>query len=355
MFILLRGAEVFAPEPSGRQDVLVSNGKIIRVGSLDPSPLAASGLGLEVVDAQGFLAVPGLVDPHEHFLGGSGDSGFGSQTPELGWEELARAGITTAVGCIGTDTVTRNMPALYGRAAYFRAHGFNAFLWTGGYHLPPATLTGSVLEDLLYVEPVIGAGEVAVSDHRTAGPSPWDLARLASEARVGGLLTGKAGVTHIHVGAGKRRLGDLRELLEREELPPESLYPTHIERSEALMLEAIGLAKGGVPVDIDVVDRDLAKWLRFYLDHGGPPERLTLSTDAPIGKPENLLAQIRGCVRQHSVPLAQILPMATSNTARVLKLTGKGQIAEGADADLLLLNAGLEIQRVMLAGRFIDV
>ena len=84
------------------------------------------------------------------------------------------------------------------------------------------------------------------------------------------------------------------------------------------MREAIELAGRGSYVDIDTVERDLPKWLRFYLNNGGNPARLTVSSDASINSPQSLLAQIRACVLEHGFSFEQTLALATANTAAVL-------------------------------------
>ena len=145
--------------------------------------------------------------------------------------------------------------------------------------MPPRTLTGSIRTDLMYISEVIGAGEIAIADRRSTAPTTAELARLVSDAYVGGILSGKRGPVHFHVGEAKERLGKLRELLSEHEVQPESLYPTHVERNEALVREAIDLTRRGVTVDMDVMEEDLAIWAPFYLKNGGDPSRLTISSE----------------------------------------------------------------------------
>jgi beta-aspartyl-dipeptidase (metallo-type) len=210
----------------------------------------------------------------------------------------------------------------------------------------------SVREDILFISEVIGAGEVAVSDARSTGHDAREISKVVKDAYVGGLLSRKCGVTHFHVGEGSARLKLLRTLLEDYEISPELIYPTHIERSEELMREAIELAARGSYVDIDTVDRDLPKWLRFYLDNDGNPARLTVSSDASINSPQSLLGQIRACVLEHNFSFEQTLALVTKNTAAVLKLARKGQLEVGRDADVLVLHKNsLEVKDVIAQGR----
>jgi beta-aspartyl-dipeptidase (metallo-type) len=352
MLTLIENGEIYAPEPQGRKDVLLAADRIARIGEIDRRAVEALGLELAVIDATGCLVTPGLIDPHEHLTGGSGEQGFSAQTPEIFLSELISAGITTVVGCLGVDTTTKTMPALLARAKALHEEGLTAFIYTGGYNVPPTTLTGSVRNDLLFVEEVIGAGEIAISDLRAAEPDVESLARLVTDAYIGGMLSKKAGITHFHVGDGKRRLEPLRRLLEEYEVEPAWLYPTHVERNEGLMEEAVELMKRGVTIDIDTVEEDLAKWLAFYLERGGDIARLTASSDASISSPHTLYSQVRDCIINGRFTIEQALRLVTSNTARVLKLDGKGSLAAGKDADVLLIRKGsLELREVIARGR----
>jgi beta-aspartyl-dipeptidase (metallo-type) len=352
MFTLIQGGDVCTPEPLGMQDVLMSQGTIVRIADIDARAIEKAGFAVDVVDASGCWVTPGLVDVHEHLLGGSGEKGFQTQTPEIFLSEVVGSGITTVVGCLGVDTTTKTLPGLLAKVKAFNAEGITAFLYSGGYNVPPVTLTGSIRSDMMLVEEVIGAGEVAIADARSTEPSVAELARLVRDAYAGGLLSGKAGVTHFHVGSGNARLCQVRSLLNDHEIAPCLLYPTHVERSEALMLEAVELSRKGVTVDVDTVERDLMQWVRFYMEHGGNPGRLTASSDAAINSPATLLEQLRACVLEGGLDLWQVLAFATVNPARVLGLKHKGRLHESADADVLLLRKeSLELQAVFARGR----
>jgi beta-aspartyl-dipeptidase (metallo-type) len=352
MVILIENGEVYAPEPQGRRSVLVINEKIMKVGEVDRRALDRLGLEYEVVDAGGGAVVPGLIDPHEHLLGGSGESGFSTQTPEIQLSEIVAAGITTVVGCLGVDTTMKTMAGLLAKAKALREEGLTAYVWSGGYDVPPTTVTNSVRNDLMFIDEVIGAGEIAISDERSTDHDPLELARLVNDTHVGGMLSNKAGVTHFHVGDEPGRLRPLRDLVENFPVKAAWLYPTHVERGEELMREAIELAAQGAFVDVDVMEKDLAKWLRFYRDGGGDMRQLTASSDASTGSPQTLSEQLRGCVREHGFRLEDVLPHVTANTARALKLENKGRVEEGKDADLLVLRRGsLDIAEVVARGR----
>ncbi len=360
MLTLIEHADVYAPEPIGRASVLLVGDRIAKVGAIDRravEALEAVDLGLAVVDATGCVVTPGFLDPHEHLLGGSGEEGFATQTPEVVLSEIVPHGITTVVGALGVDTTMKTMAGLLARVKGLREEGLTAYLWSGGYNVPPTTITGSIRDDMLFIEEVIGAGEIAVADHRSTDPQAGELAKLVLDTHVGGMMSRKAGVTHFHVGGHDQRLGRLRELLGGDyAVTPEMLYPTHIERSEALMDEAIALAALGAHCDLDTVEGELARWVRYWFDHGGDPARLTASSDTGTSSPGMLVAEWRDCVLRHGLPLERMLPLVTSNTAAVLKLARKGRLAPGCDADVVVLRRDtLDVVHVFARGqRMVD-
>jgi beta-aspartyl-dipeptidase (metallo-type) len=352
MLTLIENGEIYAPAPLGHGDVLILNNRIAKIGEVDRRALSSLGLELDVIDASGCVVTPGLIDPHQHLLGGSGERGFSTQTPEIFAHELALAGITTVIGCLGVDTTTKTMAGLLAKAKGLNEEGLTAYIWSGGYHLPPTTLMRSVRDDIILISEVIGAGEIAISDARSTDHDPLELCKLVKDSYVGGLLSRKCGVTHFHVGEEKARLKLLRALIDDYEINPALIYPTHVERNEELMREAIELAGRGSYVDIDTVEQDLPKWLSFYLDNGGHPAQLTISSDASINSPQSLFEQARSCVLKHNFKLEQILSCVTANTASVLKLADKGQLEVGRHADALVLRKNsLEIKHVIAHGR----
>jgi beta-aspartyl-dipeptidase (metallo-type) len=352
MLTLIENGFVYAPEPLGVQSVLLAGDWIEKIGEIDRRAIESAGLDLEVVDAGDCIVTPGLIDPHEHLLGGSGEEGFSSQTPEIFLREIAIAGVTTVVGCLGVDTTTKTMPGLLARAKALEEEGLTAFIWSGGYNVPPTTITGSLRGDLIFIDQVIGAGEIAISDNRATEPTVDELARLVSDVYVGGMLSRKSGVTHFHVGDHPKGLSPLRELVKSYAVEPDWLYPTHVDRSRELMREAAAFTRLGAFVDIDMTEENLPEQLRNFIDDNGDLRRLTVSSDAAISSPRTLHDQICACVAEHRFPLEQVLPLVTSNTARVLKLDRKGRLGPGCDADALVLRRKtLEIMHVFARGR----
>jgi beta-aspartyl-dipeptidase (metallo-type) len=354
MFTVIEGGETFAPEPLGRTTLLIAGGVIAQIGDVDSRSLLATKLDVDVIDANGCVVVPGFIDPHQHLIGAGGEQGYLSRQPEVRVHELLRAGITTVVGCLGTDTITRHPAALLGRVRQLASLGFNAYMFTGGFPVPPVTITDSVERDLVLIPEVIGLGEVAIADPRSSQPTSAELATLVAETAVAGSLSGKAGVTHLHVGPGSSRLALLRELLDEWEVLPRQLYPTHINRSAELLDEAVELARRGCFVDIDTVDSDADEWIQRYRERDGPPDCLTVSSDAhtPGGSPHKLHELFVRSVLELKWPIESTLPYFTRNPARALGLLGKGELAKGCKADVVVLDGqSMKVRHLIARGR----
>jgi beta-aspartyl-dipeptidase (metallo-type) len=341
VFTVIEHGEIFAPESRGRASILLVGDRIARIGDVDTDAIRATGLPYRVIDASGKLVTPGLIDPHEHLIGAGGEEGFRTRTPEVPFDDLAVAGITTVVGCLGTDTVTRWLTTLLGRARQLREQGISAYMYTGGYPIPPPTITGSVTNDLVLIDLVIGVGEVAISDTRAWKPTLPQLASYVTEAMVGGALGGKAGVVHVHVGEGKARLSLLHRIIDDCEVDPAHIHAAHVNRNEALMDDAISLARKRAFVCVDTTDDDTGRWLRYYRDGDGPWSQLFVASDAHTADatPEQLRDALTSSVREAGLALETVLPVFTRNTARALKLDTKGCLEAGADADVVLLDA----------------
>ncbi len=374
MLTLIEGAEIFSPAYLGQQDLLVADGRIAWMGKGMSVP---ADWPLMRVDGRGQYLVPGMVDPLAHITGGGGEGGFAFRTPELAASEALKAGVTTLVAALGTDSLTRSPAQVLGKVREFRAAGVSAFMYTGSYHLPVKSITGTVESDIMLIPEVLGVGEVAISDHRSSAPTHDELARLVSEARVAGLLAGKSGVSFFHLGDGQGALVPLRALRDKTDIPLRQLYPTHCNRNPWLFAEAIEWGKAGGWVDLttssfpDLVEdgeRLAADALVELLAANVPADRISFSSDANASLPrfngEGRLIEMRcgqiaslwqECVRacQLGVPLEVALAVVSANPAQALGLGGKGRIGVGQDADLLLIkSASLAITKVMSGGQW---
>ena len=371
MLTLIRHAEVYAPEALGVRDVLVAGE---RIAGIAPRIEPPAGVPVDVVDLEGRRVVPGLVDPHVHVTGGGGEAGLATKVPPVPLSRFTAGGTTTVIGVLGTDDLTRSTAELIARARGLEDEGITAFALTGGYHVPPVTLTGSVRGDIVHVDRILGVGEIAISDHRSSQPTLDDLLRIASEAHVAGLMTGKAGIVHLHVGDGSRGLDLVRRALEGSELPPRVFNPTHVNRRKALFEEALDLAERGSAIDVTAfpVGPEDDAWsaaeaVERYLGAGFPEKRITVSSDGggclpkfdatgrvvhmDVGAPGSLRAELSALVeRGHA--LERVLPAFTSNAAELWRLPRKGRLVPGGDADLVALDNGWRVVDVMARGRW---
>lgn len=371
MLQLLLNADLYSPRPLGHRHMLAAEGRVAWIGTEPPE---LRGVPVERTDLGGRRVIPGLVDGHVHVTGGGGEAGPETRVPPLPLSRFTSAGVTTVIGLLGTDDTIRTPGELVATTLGLRRAGLSAWCLTGGYHLPPATVTGSVRSDLALLEPVLGVGEVALSDHRSSQPTLELLLRTAADAHVGGLLGGKAGVLHLHMGDGPRGLSLVREALATSELPASVFNPTHINRRRALLDEAIELARTGAVVDATAfpVAQGEDAWtadqaLVRYLDSGAPAERFTISSDAggclpvfdadgrvasmDVGRPGALLQALQSAMAS-GMPLERALPAITRNPAAHWGLGRKGRLEVGSDADLIVLDADGAPSDVMARGRW---
>jgi beta-aspartyl-dipeptidase (metallo-type) len=367
---LLRDAEVFAPEPLGRRDILVAGGQIVAMAPrLTTLP---DGLAPEI-ELCGRRVIPGLIDAHMHVTGGGGEAGPASRVPPVMLSTLAAAGVTSCVGVLGTDGTTRSIASLVARTLGLRQEGVSAWCYTGSYELPLQTLTGSVRRDIVFIDPIVGVGELALSDHRSSQPTLDELLRVASDAHVAGMMSGKAGVLHLHLGDGARGLDLVRRALDASELPPRVFHPTHVNRQRRLFDEALELSSRGITIDVtafppgplDDPGLGAADAIARFLETDSDKRRLTCSSDGggclpvfdaegrmvsmDVGRATTLMETIRELLGR-GLSLGDILPPFTSNVAALFRWPNKGRIGIGLDADLVVLGADDRIERVMARG-----
>ncbi|MBU8853535.1 MULTISPECIES: beta-aspartyl-peptidase [Priestia] len=375
MLTLIKNAEVYAPQHLGKKDILLADSKIILIK--DCIDHVNTSIPIDVVDAANHIIAPGFIDSHVHIIGGGGEGGYKTRTPELMLTDATTAGVTTIVGVLGTDGTTRRMENLLAKARGLEEEGISCFIHTGSYQIPVKTLTNSIEEDLILIDKIIGVGEIAISDHRSSEPTFEELVKVATAARNGGILSGKAGTLEIHVGDGERKLSLLNQIADKTDLPIRQFHPTHINRNEELFKEGIQFAKRGGYVDfttstiphfLEEGEVKCSKGLRIMLEEKVAIDSITFSSDGnaslpffddngdykglQVGKVSSLFQEVRDAVLEESVPLETALQVITSNPAKVLKLSNKGHIQPGKDADLVLLNKEtLTIKTVFAQGK----
>lgn len=373
MVFLIKGGEVYSPEPLGSKDIFIAGEKIVAVAEKDS--LEIKGLEVEEIDASNKYILPGLIDPHIHPLGGGGEGGPTTRAPEIRLEDIVSAGVTTVIGCLGTDSLTRHLTSLLAKARALEEEGLSTYILSGAYDVPVVTLTGSIRSDLVLIDKVVGAGEVAISDHRSSQPRFEELTRLAAECRVGGLLGGKAGILQVHVGDGPRRLELIWRLLAETEIPASQVIPTHVNRNQALLEEAFEFNLKGGTIDLTALPGERQNQKNISVKEaiiqakkkGVSLERITVSSDAngslpvfdeqgnlcglTVAKPKSLWAAFHSLLVQQIISFPEAARLFSTNAAAAFKLPGKGFLKPGYSADLIIIDRNFGLYRVMSRGR----
>lgn len=370
MIKLLKNANVYAPEPLGIKDILIVDETICRI---DDKIEGYEGLpDVETFDLEGKTVVPGYIDLHVHITGGGGEQGPASRVPESQLSVFMENGITTVVGLLGTDGITRSVENLVAKARALNDEGMTAYTLTSAYGYPPITMTGSVEKDIMMITPMIGV-KVAVSDHRSSNPTGDDLIALATEARRAGLLSNTPGLVTMHMGSGKGRLDPIFYVLDHSDVSPKNLLPTHMLRTPELIDDGAKLVRRGGYMDCtagctpEEMEYHSELIMELLSRDGVSADHVTLSSDAfgsqprfndkgeciglTYASPKYLHQTIQSLVKR-GLPLEEALKLLTSTPAELLAKKGvKGCVAEGADADILVLAEGLEIDSLFSRGK----
>jgi len=364
--LLIKNTNLYSPKSLGKKDVLISNGKIVAIDD----EIVNHSVFSEVWDAQGAITTPGFIDQHIHVIGAGGKHGFASMTPQLHLGDLINCGTTTVVGLLGTDGSTRSIKTLFSKTQALNQEGITAYMYTGYYGLDKVYLMNSLQEDMIYIDSVIGC-KIAISDIRSSYPSALELLRLLRNVRVGGMLAGKKGILHLHLGALSSKMDLLFEIIENYEFPIEHISPTHVGRTKDLFNQAITFAKMGGMIDITTGASkytDPYKSVLYALDNNVSIDNMTFSSDGNAGldkldKKNNLVGfksapfdknfeEVINLHKLGGIPLEDAIKLITSNPAKNLGLKNKGQVKINSDADLCFLNSDLELNTVIANGKF---
>lgn len=366
--ILIKNAHVFAPEDLGKKDILLGGGKILAIeDKIDTSIF-------EVVDAEGKWVTPGFIDQHVHLIGAGGKHGFASMTPEIMLSEFIKCGSTTVVGMLGTDASARSLKTLYAKTKSLDLEGISAYMFTSYFGIEAVTITGSIQDDLIFIDKVIGC-KLAISDERSSYPTPLELVRHLRQVHVGGLVSGKGGILHVHLGGLSSKMDILFEMVEKYEFPIKHISPTHVGRSKDLFDQAIEFAKLGGLIDISTgVSKYTDPWksVVYALEKGVSLDNLSFSSDGHAGinaKGQHVgcgchgvsgftkapihmnLAQVQALHREAGFSVTDAIKPVTTTPAKNLSLPNKGRIAIGADADFCFFDSSFELTDVLAKGR----
>lgn len=371
--ILIQNIEIYSPEFLGKKDVLIGGEKILLIkGKIDISSLEDKDI--ELIDGSNQKLIPGLIDAHVHIAGAGGEGGPATRTPEMQLSQMLAGGITTVIGCLGTDGMTRTLSSVLMKVKSLRAEGVSAWMYSGSYQVPTPTILGDVGKDVAMIDEVIGIGEIALSDHRSSCPTNDELIRLVEHARVGGMLGGKAGIANIHMGDAKNPFKPIHEAIEKSELKYTQFLPTHCNRNNYIFEDAKEYGKKGY-IDITASSYPFfpeyeikpSKAIAELIKSGVPIEHITMTSDGngslpgfddqgnlirlEMGQPKSIFDEMVDAIKEENISLETALKVVTSNVANVLKLKSKGRVKENLDADLVIIDNDYSISHVIARGQ----
>ncbi|WP_103580940.1 beta-aspartyl-peptidase [Campylobacter concisus] len=364
--LLLKNANLYTPKFLGKRDVLVGGGKILAIGE----GLSFNIEGLEIYDIKGKVLAPGLIDQHVHITGGGGEAGYHSRTPEITLSQIVKYGTTTLVGVLGTDGVTRSLENLYSKAKALEFEGISTFIHTGSYASPCVTFTSDIAKDLILIDKVIGV-KIALTDNRGSYVSKEELIKILSKIRIGGMVSKKGGVLHMHMGGLSEKFDNVFKVIKDYEFPVHYFSPTHCARTKDLFNEALKFQKMGGNIDITSGGSKFAplhEVVTYGLENGLNLERLTMSSDGNGSVPKfnengelvgygcascaSNLEVLQALVRNKILKIEDALALMSKNVARYLNLSQKGEIKVGNDADLCVFDEELNLYDVIAKGEF---
>ncbi|MEA2087302.1 MAG: beta-aspartyl-peptidase [Candidatus Caldatribacteriota bacterium] len=376
-FILMKRGEIYSPEYDGNKDILIANNKIFLIDqNITESAANSLDKNIKIIDASKCIVIPGFIDQHVHINGAGGEGGPQYRTPPIQLSEFIKAGITSVIGLLGTDGFARSLKALLMKAKGLENEGISTWIYTGAYQYPSPTITGDILSDIMLIDKVIGV-KISLSDHRSSHTTVDELTKVTSKARVGGMLTGKVGIVHIHIGSEKIGLNPLFEITKNTEIPIEQFAPTHLNRNEDLFKSAIEFGKIGGYIDLttgipeeDELNGRLkpSKVIKRLVRNGVSIERITISTDGNGSMPKfnekkeitgmtvasvsSLYKEFIDIIKKEKMSVQDAVRVSSTNIAKHLKLEQKGEIKEGKDADLIVLDKNtLQIKHVIAKGK----
>ena len=114
----------------------------------------------------------------------------------------------------------KTMAGLLARVKGLEGEGLSTRMWTGGYNVPPTTVMKSIREDMLFIDEIVGAGEVAKLVHN-------QIALVVQQVVAEGLTLGtKAGIQPEKLLEASEDLGMAMPGLDIAKLPEGELMQT---------------------------------------------------------------------------------------------------------------------------------
>ena len=189
--------------------------------------------------------------------------------------------MTPFLGVSGTDSMSRSIENLLAKVRGLKQEGASGWMWTSNYSYPVTTITDSVKTELFAIPEVLGV-KIALGDHRCSFPSMEEVRSIVADVRVAGMLTGKTGFVHVHLGDYTSSF-DIFDGIVASGLPIKHIRPTHVARHPAVFERAMGFAKQGGWIDITTGGGNYmgcaADAYDMAVENGVPVNRITMSSD----------------------------------------------------------------------------
>lgn len=369
MITLLRNCRVFAPAELGKMDILIAGQRIAAMAENLPRTSLPAIVDVDCADK---IVAPGFVDSHVHILGGGGSNGPITRGPELMLTDFTLTGTTTVVGLLGADGLTRDLMGLLAKSRSLELEGISAYILLGAYDLPLPSFTGDARKDIILVPNSLGIGEVAIADARSSQPTLNEIIRLGADACIAGRIAGRGGIVNIHIGPGRNGVQLLFDAIENSDLPANTFLPTHCNRNAHVLDQMVKWAEVGGVIDLTTIRIipgfvPCPEAVQHLLKKNVPLARISMSTDGGGVYPHlsdadgnstmakwETAALHREFVEltKAGVDLVSALHVVSANPARHLRLyPKKGAIAIESDADLVVFNDDLSIDKVFAKGK----
>lgn len=361
---IIRSTRIPTISDSLQKDIIIIGDKIFDITK--PNDFFYSNLSIREIDGSKLIALPGLVDPHVHILGGGGASGYESFVEGCSAKDLWENGITSVVGCLGFDSTSKSLISLVRKTKSLSSEGIGAYCLVGGFNFPALTITGNIRSDMLTILEVVGGGELALGDFRGSFMSDEQLATYAVECFTGGMLSGKAGILQVHLGQDAEILSKLRRVSKKFLVPLSVFHVLHINRNKEIFEASAEFAKAGGYIDItthlpgDGTISPKESVLRL-INMGVPEEHITLSTDGFSGiaicrgdnktyipSPVDGLLDTAIELVKENISINSVWKFVSKNAAIIYALSGRGSFNS---ADILLFDLELgNLKGVILSG-----
>lgn len=375
----IKAGRILTPTNTLDEAVVIVDGG--QIAAIEPrGALAGSPPGVEVIDARAYWVIPGLIDVHVH--GGAGSDTMDA-TPEA-FEAVARFCLLHGVTSFLPTTITSSPEAIRqaienvaacgpvpGGARSLGLHLEGPYLGHANRGAQPARWLRP--PDPAEYMPWFDSGHVRLMTLAPELPGAQDCIRAGrargvrfsaghTEARYADMVAaagaGLDQATHTFngmLGVHHREPGTAGAVLVDDRIYAEVIADgVHVHPA---ILQLIVRAKGTARTILVTDAMRAAGMPDGVYDLGGQETTVSggiarTAVGGLAGSTLTLNRAVRNAAEFTGLPLGQALAMATTTPAASLGLAGrKGTLQPGADADLVIVDAELNVAAAMVAGR----